>query len=166
MRELRTRKRIRLKEYDYGREGAYFITICSYEREYLFSEIASTEGVRLSNIGMVIDREIQQLLTRYPAISIDKHVIMPNHVHLILFVNETPTPLKVGDVIGALKSLTTKRANEIECVPGRKIWQFRFHDHIIRNEEEYRKIWDYIDTNPQKWREDYYFIEKPTLNAL
>ncbi|MCL2568005.1 MAG: transposase [Oscillospiraceae bacterium] len=100
---------------------------------------------------------------------------MPNHVHLLLKVNridplgerqgdagrqgQSPCPT-VGDVVGALKSITTKRANEQDGVRGRKIWQFRFHDRIICTEAEYQCIWQYIDENPAKWAEDRYCITK------
>ena len=73
--------------------------------------------------------------------------------------NDAPA---MGDIIGALKSITTKQANKHDGRKGRKIWQFRYHDHIIRNQDEYIRIWQYIDENPTKWVNDrYYSINTP-----
>ena len=104
----------------------------------------------------------------YQNIGIDKYVIMPNHLHLIIKITDnngasgTPHQRCVGDAtpynnllssfVGALKRFTNKTAN---C----NIWQKSFYDHIIRDETDYLKIWNYIDTNPQKWAEDKYYTE-------
>jgi len=162
--ELPVRKNIRLQGYDYSQNGAYFITICSYCRENLFGEIVVGQGLcscRLSNVGNIIENEISQLPIRYTNIKIDNYVVMPNHIHLILSIvaerqEQSPCPT-IGDIICALKSITTKRANNEDLVSGRKIWQFRFHDHIIRDELEYQKIWQYINENPAKWADDCYY---------
>jgi len=173
--ELPKRKIIRLQEYDYSSKGCYFITICSQQRMNLFGEIPVGQGLcpcRLSNIGEIINHEIKQLSPRFPNITIDKYVIMPNHVHLLMIIQNVsqeqeierqgqspcPTPT-IGDVIGALKSISTKKANERDDTRGRKVWQFRYHDHVIRDEEDYRQIWQYIDENPAKWTIDRYYWE-------
>ncbi len=159
--ELPKRKSIRLKDYDYSQNGAYFVTICTHNRECIFGEIVVGQGLcscRLTQNGNIIGEEIDALLIRYPGIVISNYVIMPNHIHIIIQIErqeQSPCPT-VGDVICTFKSITTKKSNLFDNVKGRKIWQFRYHDHIIRNEKEYLKIWQYIDTNPQKWEEDCY----------
>ncbi len=111
--ELPKRKPIRLKDFDYAQSGAYFVTICSLNRECILGEIIVGQGLC-----------------------------------------SCPT---VGDVICSFKSITTKKSNLFDDVKGRGIWQFRYHDHIIRDEQECQKILEYIETNPQKWEEDRYY---------
>ena len=122
-----------------------------------------------------------KLPERYSNIKIDTYIIMPNHVHMIVSIpsdgqewqqennqeqeqrqeqSPCPTNIKnptIGDIICTLKSLTTKQSNKEDNMPGRKIWQARFHDRIIRNDAEYQKIWQYIDANPTLWAEDCYY---------
>ena len=87
--ELPYRKSIRLKEYDYSQNGAYFITICTHNRERIFGDIVG-QGLcscRLSPIGEIINNEILNIEKRYMGIKIDKYVIMPNHIHLIIQIH-------------------------------------------------------------------------------
>ena len=163
MNDLPQRKSIRLKGYDYSSNGAYFVTICTYNRECLLGDIVVGQGLcscRLSQIGNIIGEEIDALFIRYPNIIISNFIIMPNHIHMIIHIErqeQSPCPT-VADVICTFKSITTKKSNLLDNITGRKIWQFRYHDHIIRNEKEYQKIQEYIDTNPQKWADDCYHI--------
>ncbi len=174
---LPKRKLIRLKNYDYSRNGAYFITICTHNRECLFGEIVVGEGfplpnfstvpnVRLNNNGQIINEYIGKISSKYTSIKIDKYVIMPNHIHLIILINNNnpqtgtgnPSPT-IGNIIGWFKYQSTKNINELHGSVGLKLWQRSYHDHIIRNEKDYLKIWEYIDTNPQKWELDCYYID-------
>ena len=163
--ELPVRKKIRLEGYDYSGNGSYFITICTQKRLHLFGEVG--QGLcscRLTPIGEIIEREWYSLTERYPHITFDNFVVMPNHVHAIISINwqsearqeQSPCPT-IGDIICAYKSITTKLCNKNDTITGRKIWHFRFHDHIIRNQDEYERIWHYIDENPAKWTEDRYY---------
>lgn len=104
------------------------------------------------------DYSQQTIPTAYPYVSVEKYVIMPNHVHLLLRIREEnggapgssrPTQT-IPRLIGVLKRLTNRDIGE-------KIWQTSYYDHIIRNEADYLRIWDYIDTNPAKWKEDEYY---------
>jgi len=150
--ELPVRKKIRLEGYDYSQNGAYFITICTQKRLHLFGEIEEAVGqglcsCRLTPSGEVIEKEWQSLSQRYPHITFDNFVVMPNHIHAIISINwdsearqeQSPCPT-IGDIICAYKSITTKLCNKNDNIIGRKIWHFRFHDHIIRNEAEYYNI--------------------------
>ena len=154
--ELPKRKPTRLKEYDYSTPGAYFITICTHNRECILSDIVVVgEGLRalpinnLKPIGNEIEQSIQYINNNYNGVKIDKYVIMPNHIHLILILDDSGghgnPPLQ--NVIGQLKSYTTNKF-------GKVLWQRSFHDHIIRGKEDYNKIWEYIDTNVLKWEYD------------
>ena len=109
-------------------------------------------------IGEIVNREIGRLSQSFE-LSVDKYVIMPNHVHMILFLHGEGTESTLSDVLCSLKSRSTKLANKMEGQAGRKIWQRSFHDHIIRNENDYLKIWQYIDENPMKWELDCFYSD-------
>lgn len=168
------RKYIRLKDYDYSQAGCYFVTICVKGRRKVLGRIvvvgdaalgvpggAGVPFVELSDIGEMVKQHIRNI-NQQGGITLDNFVIMPNHIHLLIHLdsgtpinNETPraaSPTKaiIPQIINALKGLTSKKFGET-------LWQRAYYDHIIRNEDEYQKIWRYIDTNPAKWEEDSYF---------
>ncbi len=161
------RKPMRLGEYDYSTAGAYFITICTEHKQKILSEITVGAGVpdcpqvRLLKHGEIADKYLRQLHDFYDNISIDKYVIMPNHIHFILTVTDgqsgTPVPTKGNAVVAKFVS-TFKRFCNKEY--GENIWQSRYHDHVIRGEQDYREIWQYIDNNPLKWALDRYYTEQ------
>ncbi|MEG1125543.1 MAG: transposase [Oscillospiraceae bacterium] len=156
---LPKRKSARLQGYEYSQNGAYFITICTKNKSKLLSDICRG-GALLRPLGTIVALEIESLSSRFN-ISIDKYVIMPNHIHLIATVTraeQSPAPT-ISDIVCALKSVTTKIANEQDNTIGRQIWQRSFHDHVIRNKPSYEKIWQYIDTNPLKWQDDCFYCE-------
>ena len=158
---LPKRKNNRLAEYDYSSAGAYFVTICTQDKRRILSDIAVGEGlappvVRLTALGKIVDEQILAVPDRYPTIEVDKYVIMPNHVHLILSLREkaggaSPSPT-VFDAVRAIKSLSTRLSRP--HLGDAQLWQRSFHDHVIRGEKDYREIWRYIDENPQKWEQD------------
>jgi REP element-mobilizing transposase RayT len=120
------RKKLRLADYDYSKEGFYFLTVCTRERKQILSEIISDDTerrvkVKLSPLGTIV----QSFIETIPGI--DKYVIMPNHVHLI--VHKTNGKSLFSD-IRSFKSLVTKRI-------GVSIWQDSYYDHVIRNREDY-----------------------------
>lgn len=158
--ERPVRKQIRMPEYDYNSNGAYFITVCTKDRKPILSGISvgTTIGrppdVILTKYGRIVEKAIQQINTVYPSVHVDNYVIMPNHIHLLLFLYcddgralLVPT---VSRVIQQLKGAVTKRI-------GHPVWQSRFYDHVIRTERDYRDIYTYIDNNPAHWAEDEYY---------
>lgn len=160
--ELPQRKQNRLKEYDYSMPGAYFITICTKDRKKLFwadvgASIARPQDVILSNYGIIVQNAIINISQRYPMVTVDHYVIMPNHIHLLLCVASVidgrpmvaPT---VSRVIQQMKGYVTKQI-------GHSVWQKLFHDHVVRNEKDYQEIWNYIDGNPMRWTEDCFCVE-------
>ncbi|MBQ7034004.1 MAG: transposase [Clostridia bacterium] len=158
--DLPKRKTTRLKGYDYGAPGAYFVTICTHNRKCILSNIVG-EGLcalpknTVTSIGKEIEKSIQYINGNYIGISIDKYVIMPNHIHLIVILEDSGgdgTP-PLQNVIGQLKSYTTNKF-------GNTLWQRSYHDHIIRGEKDYQKIWEYIDTNPLKWELDCFYTSE------
>ena len=158
--DLPKRKTTRLKNYDYSNNGYYFITICTDKKQCLLGHIVgeglcALPSIKLTAIGETVKNSLEYINTKYDCIKIDKFVIMPNHIHLII-AKQTgghgDPPLQIFNIIGDLKSFTTHEY-------GKTLWQRSFHDHIIRGEEDYLKIWNYIDTNPQKWKDDCFYIE-------
>ena len=151
------RKPTRLRSFDYSENCAYFVTICTQGRLGILADICRG-GALLLPIGEIVNREIGRLSQSFE-LSVDKYVIMPNHVHMILFLHGEGTESTLSDVLCSLKSRSTKLANQMEGQAGRKIWQRSFHDHIIRNENDYLKIWQYIDENPMKWELDCFYSD-------
>ena len=163
---LPTRKPTRLKNYDYSQNGAYFITICTHNRKCLLSDIVGDGNfdvpqMILSDYGIILEKHINLINEKYSHINIDKYVIMPNHFHMILTItdrkngaSETAAPYnnEISKFISLLKRYCNKEYGE-------NIWQRSFHDHIIRGEKDYQKIWEYIDTNPLKWEQDCFYNE-------
>ena len=158
--DLPRRKNVRLKDYDYSSNGAYFITVCVKDGHELLWESVPV-GARiarplLTNVGTIVENAINGISDHYPMIEIDKYVVMPNHLHMILLMNNdgramrTPT---ISTVVNQMKGHATKQI-------GFSIWQKLFHDHIIRGKDDYLRIWQYIDENPAKWAEDKYYCEK------
>ena len=162
--EFSKRKPTRLKEYNYSMPGAYFITICVKEKKKILSRIVE-EGSTLvpKNImtiyGKIADKYINEISNYYDNIDIEKYVIMPNHIHFILLIKEykngmsgasSPTNAVVSNFVSTFKRFCNKEYGE-------NIWQRSYHDHIIRDEKDYRKIWEYIDTNVIKWNLDCFY---------
>ncbi len=159
--ELRQRKPNRLKDYDYSQNGAYFVTICTKGRQEMLWHVGARiarpqDNVPLSEYGIIINNAIVEIPKHYPTVLVDKYVIMPNHIHMILRLSNdrgramrAPT---ISTVINQMKGYITKQI-------GFSIWQKLFHDHIIRNEQEYREIWQYIDENSIKWEEDCFYTK-------
>ena len=150
--ELQTRKPNRLKNYDYSQNGAYFITICVQDRKAILSQIIVGEGLappvlKLLPFGECIKEQINNLEIRYENVKIDNYVIMPNHIHILMRIeNQTggasPSPT-VSDIICAFKSLSTLECKKL--LPIDILFQRSYHDHIIRDNIDYQQIWQYID---------------------
>ena len=175
--ELPKRKPTRLKNYDYSSEGAYFITICTHCRKCLFSDIVGaiheSPESELNQNGKLVDYYIKKIDSRFD-LSVDKYVIMPNHIHLILFVENIESILGnlETDVGGEPKTSTSARSNSIVskfvstfkrfCNKeyGENIWQRSFYDHIIRNQRDYDEVTKYIYENPIRWKDDTMYGKK------
>lgn len=164
--ELPRRKPNRLNGYDYSQNGAYFITICTDKRKEWLSSITVGQGLapaetRLTAYGEIAEEQLLLLETRFPFITIERYVIMPNHIHILLRLENdaagaSPCPT-LSSIIGTYKSLTTRLCNRVCKIP--KLFQASFYDHIIRGEADYREIREYIENNPRKWAEDRFYTE-------
>ena len=149
-----SRKSIRIEDYDYSTPGAYFITICTVNREKIFwdsvgADIIRPQNIPLSTAGKIVEQGISQIAEHHDNVFVDKFCIMPDHIHLILRIESNidgriisaPT---VSKVIGSMKRWVSRQV-------GRPIWQKSFYDHGIRNQQDYDEIWQYIENNPLKY---------------
>ena len=144
-------KRRRLKDFDYAGNGSYFITFCTIQQECVLwtrDVFADNLSVQLSDIGVFVQRCIEQVSSSMPSVTVDKYVIMPNHIHMIISLSDSKA--SISGIVHFIKSQTTKHI-------GYSVFQHSFHDRIIRNMDEYEKIWNYIEDNPRKWNEDKYY---------
>ncbi len=159
------RKSIRLREYDYGQVGVYFVTICTHERECVFGEVVDGQ-MRLNEVGRIVEDEWYKTAEIRGNVVLDVSVVMPNHLHGILIITDaveatrrvastTLRPNTLGSIIGQFKSVATKRINELRQTPAAPVWQRNYYEHIIRNEKDYLRIYEYILNNPAKWQEDH-----------
>jgi REP element-mobilizing transposase RayT len=158
---LHHRRSIRLKGYDYSQAGLYFITICCQDRICRFGKIENGEMI-LNEYGQIAYNEWAKLSKRYPYISNDVFQIMPNHVHGIIVLDDAVARnTTVGNIIGAYKSLVMNECLKIYKSRNDfmgKVWQRNFYEHIIRNEQSYQNVSDYIIHNPENWAEDKFYI--------
>ena len=159
--ELPERKQNRLENYDYSQNGAYFVTICTRDRKKILSAIVGDDAhIVPKPYGIIAEKYIRNVP------EIEKYVIMPDHIHMIILLDNgsmwasTPTNAnakecvgadahirpknKVASIVRSIKALTTKEIGE-------PIFQRSYYDHVIRNQRDYDEIWQYIENNPKKW---------------
>lgn len=149
------RKPNRLENYDYSQNGAYFITICTKDKEPILSQISvgATIGrptIKLTNIGKYVDDAINEIHKHYEDVYVDNYIIMPNHIHILIRIDSSGRPMvapTISRIVQQFKGVISKRI-------GKSIWQKLYYDHIIRDEIDYMTKWQYIDENPIKWAED------------
>ena len=161
--DLPIRKPHRLKNYDYSTPGAYFITICTQDHKCVLwdtvgASIARPQTPPLSNWGRIVDSAIRNIPSHYPGVSVDRYVVMPNHVHLLLHIHTDADgrPMAAPTVSTVVQQFKGSVSKQI----GHSIWQKLFHDHVIRNNADYRQIWQYIDSNPVNWKKDCFYREE------
>lgn len=169
--ELPKRKNNRLQHYDYSSPGAYFITFCTHNRRNTLSHIVGaiqeSPESKLTEHGVILDNVIKNLPTHLNA-KVDKYVIMPNHVHIIVVITNDDalraireSPLRVRSIlsktVGYIKMNASKNIHKL--YGGEHIWQRGYHDHIIRNRADYDRITKYIYKNPLTWQYDCFYTE-------
>jgi putative transposase len=162
--KIHHRSSIRLKQYDYSWPGWYYVTMCTKDRDCTLGDVIA-DRVVLNEIGKISEQCWRWLGERFPQVELDEYVIMPNHLHGIVIINEprrngsrtTPTQIKtkpLGRLIGAFKTTSTKQINQRQGTPGDIFWQRGFYEHVIRNDADLHRIRQYIQNNPQKWALD------------
>lgn len=177
----------RLSHWDYGENAAYFVTICTAGKTCYFGHVAEGT-MYLSALGRLAEKHWREIPEHFPFAILDGFIVMPNHLHGIININKgrdaidrvsntSTNPKDAINPVSTTGGITGKRnpmlhenlSRIVRWYKGRSTygirkihadfaWQSRFHEHIIRNEQTYSKIADYIQTNPLKWQEDKYYI--------
>ena len=155
---LHHRRSIRLPTHDYSMPGAYFVTICTRERECVLGDIVDGTFVE-STVGGVVRETWAFLPCRFPSLTADAFVVMPNHVHGILVfegaaiggaASSAPT---LGRVVRVFKSMSVVEGNRALGNVG-PFWQRNYFERVVRDDEELERIRAYIVENPARWAED------------
>jgi len=175
------RRSIRLKGYDYSQAGLYFVTICVQDRECLFGKIEN-EKMILNDAGKIANECWLEIPNHFPNAVLYEHIVMPNHVHGIVELTQNNIavvvvgvenfqplqqrqqhefqkmiPRSIGSIVKGFKIGVTKWFRNNTDIG--KIWQRNYHEHIIRDEQSYKRISEYIINNPKNWKEDNFHIE-------
>ena len=182
--DLHHRRSIRLQGYDYSREGAYFVTICTHNRECLFGSVgagskparytcplstkpgqtpAVSMQMTLNDYGEIVQQTWDDLVNHIDGIALDAFVVMPNHIHGIVVIDDRaglgnraglePAPT-LSEIVWQLKTFSARRINKGRGTPGIPVWQRNYHERIIRGENELNHIREYIANNPANWLTD------------
>lgn len=145
-----SRKSPRLAGYDYSKCGMYFVTICTHEKRCLFGKTDM-----INTYGCIAETELLDAVTHYKGVSVEKYVIMPNHVHAIVSIDSAAAnPPTLSTIIGGYKSAVSRKIHKTD--PDLVVWQRTFYERVIRDENEFLNVWKYIDENPMKWELDEY----------
>lgn len=178
--DIHHRQSVRLKAHDYSQPGAYFVTVCTQNRECAFGKILNAEMI-LNDAGRMVQGVWDELPVRYPGVQIDSFVIMPNHIHgIILLTGSThrrgesrirpnkgdhkdrpygTLPGTIGRVMQGFKSITTRKyiigARDNGWPPFEKrLWQRNYYERVVRDDSEMHRVREYVTGNPARWLED------------
>ncbi len=166
------RHSVRLRGYDYAQNGAYYVTICAYEKQKLFGEIRNNI-MNVNDLGAILEEEWYKVAQIRNYMILDDYIVMPNHFHGIFFISndsniqlpyhEDDKPIlyqnSLGSIIGGFKAAVTRHCRIILNSPKQEIWQRSFYDHIIRNEDDLNHCREYIIQNPANWNKDEMFMK-------
>ncbi len=163
---LHNRHSLRLKDHDYSCAGAYFVTICSWRREFIFGNVVGGKII-LNDCGRIVEKAWLDLPHHYQNIAVDEFNVLPDHFHGILFqiaIQQEEKAIRHGlsEIIRGFKSRSARQINLIRDTTGIPVWQRGFYDRIIRNSAEMNLIRRYIAENPTRWESD----EKYPLNIM
>ncbi len=176
------RRSIRLRRYDYTQAGAYFVTIITRNHECLFGDVVDGE-MRVNALGQVVVECWDALPAHFSNVELDAFVVMPNHAHGIVVINDAaparrgeaffapqknasplhpsqPPPPRgtqsgsIGAIIQNFKSVSTRKINQSRDTAGALVWHRNYYEHIIRNERSLNAIRGYIAGNPAQWASD------------
>lgn len=166
------RESIRRKGFDYSLPGSYYFTICTYNREHLFGSIilsydqqkhAPSKVMVLNEAGKIVDDCWKDLPNHYEHIMLDAFIVMPDHVHGIIIIENPVDENKhhgLPEFIRALKSFSSRRIAEAMVTTNRHVWQTGYYDRLINSHEDLEKTRNYIMQNPENWESKH---NKPNL---
>ena len=178
----KSRRSVRLKNFDYTSPTAYFVTLCSFERQHLFAQIDNGHSIHTPT-GNTIEHCLLEIHRHFQHVEIGEFVIMPNHIHAIVMFNprrglplQTPPPQSpsfghripdsLGSIIGQFKSTVTKNVRVSIQNPEARVWQRNYHDRIVRNDRELNAVRDYISYNPVNWSSDLEADSEPIWSVV
>jgi len=174
------RRSIRLQGYDYTQSGAYYVTIVTYQRGHFFGEVVNGE-MRLNKLGQIAHDEWLKTAALRPYVKLyeDEFVVMPNHMHGIIWIERDdggvpavtvgarrrrvptgleqfgkPVPQSIPTIVRAYKSAVTYAVNAFQNQRGAVLWQRNYYEHIIRDQQDYLSKSSYILNNPRNWEDD------------
>ena len=164
------RRSMRLRGHDYSTPGAYLITACTHERLLLFGRVNDCK-MEANRLGTIVEDSWSELPNHYGNVSLDAFVLMPNHVHGVIVIEDESTVVAAGfkpaftaaeatrqhavpEIVRAFKTFSARKINAMRATPGKQVWQRGFYDHVIRGERELDRVRAYITDNPRKWSED------------
>jgi len=150
------RKSTRIPNYDYSSCNFYFLTICTHNRRCIFGK-----PDRLNEFGQTGQKHILNLQKHYQGLSVVKFVVMPNHIHMIIQLEDHPQAPDICQVMAQYKSGVAREMHKSH--PNLTVWQRSFHDHVIRNQKSFENIWLYIEGNPQCWEKDCFYVDQSVL---
>ncbi len=162
----------RLKNWDYGSNAIYFVTICTQHRKHYFGKITNAKMI-LNAIGELVAKEWLLTPEIRPDMNLEmgEFMVMPNHFHALITIGKNnfnrryamlgvstkskfgPQSKNLASIIRGFKSAVTVNARKINP---QFTWHVRFHDHIVRDFDSFQRIEQYIINNPSKWDEDLY----------
>jgi REP element-mobilizing transposase RayT len=178
---------VRLQNWNYGSNGAYFITICTQNREHFFGDIVVKnssntieKSMQLNEIGLLGEKYWMEIPKQFPYVELGNFVVMPNHTHGILIINHrlsiglidipkteinggfarTKNPMLNDNISRVIRWYKGRCSFEIRKIHADFNWQSRFHDHIIRNSQSFETIQNYIVNNPKNWENDKFCYRK------
>ncbi len=146
-----SRKNPRAQRYDYQSEGMYFVTICTKHRECYFGRIQN-QTMTLSEVWNICEKELKMMLSIRSSVEMFNYVIMPNHIHLLFY--KWDNNVSLWEIIGQFKAGVTRHCDRENL---KFWWQSRYHDIIVRNENDYVAIDNYIETNVENWWKDKFY---------
>lgn len=146
----RNRKSPRLEGFDYTQRRWYFVTICTAHRQPFFGKL-DPGGVRLTDIGVIVEQEWQRTEELRDDIVLDEFVVMPDHFHALIalgYLYDVRGQSSLSKLIGQFKGAVTRRVRQLSPFHPAVIWQRSFHDSVVRNDSHFRQIKAYIAANP------------------
>jgi putative transposase len=177
---LPIRRSIRLAHYDYSQGGAHFVTICTENKKCVFGVIRDEQMV-CNKLGSLARQCWLETPEHFPRVILDEFIIMPNHMHGIIFLTDTLSPRvgaqhaapaadkvrefrimpqSLGAIVRSYKSAVTRQAHEVGLLAPGSLWQRNYYDHVIRNEQDLQEKRRYIANNPLKWALDDYHVAR------
>jgi REP element-mobilizing transposase RayT len=174
MPSLPERRSVRLRGFDYRADAAYFVTIVTFGRTSLLGAVVDG-SIRLSAVGELVEAGWGAVAQSSPHVRLDSFVVMPNHIHGVLVVEDNPrakhsrvanaSPLhrpppkgtpggSISAIVQNFKATTTRRVHSLPTTKGLRLWQRGFYDHVIRDETDLARIRVYIEDNPLRWAQD------------